>query len=185
MTFIFYYKTKPVYHRIGKFSPVIGTLTVPFPNRICPIKNFISSLRSKKLTILNYIPQTFSIGFISAPLAGHGRSSKSGLPSNQYLIILAHWIGDLSCTNGTRIPGNLMWTEGRTVSPRISRYFSAVNVPWMRTKSPAPLAENQAKTGTDFLPLRSLIWTWFLSKRVPSRRYTNTRPHSSDLAFNK
>jgi hypothetical protein len=40
----------------------------------------------------------------------------------------------------------------------------------MRTKSSAPLAENQAQTGTVFLLLLSLTWTWFSLKRVPFSR---------------
>jgi hypothetical protein len=63
-------------------------------------------------------------------LANQGRNSMPGLLANQLWIIFAPWIGDLSCCiNLTQISENLIWIDGSSVSPSISKYFFAFNFP--------------------------------------------------------
>ncbi len=187
-TVIFNNTAQSFYHIVSQSMPRVWISTIPIPYPKCTFEHFIRWTLTEKLGIFHYItPNVFDGVHVTlmSPSAGQGSNFIAlSWSKNHSLIFIAWWIGDLSWTNLTRLPGNLAWIDGSRTSPMIARYFSLSSFPFMRMKSPAPLAENQTHTGTVFLPLLSVTWTWFLAKRVPLSRQANTRPHSSELIHN-
>ena len=131
-------------HWWSKFAPIFGTLLKSFPNGTGPFKNFFGTLHFVAFHFLDHVPPNILNGVHVGTLWWPWHSN--------FRVLLKPWlndaewdgtdgIGELSWIKFTLPSGNLCLMDGKRTFCKISKYFSLLKRPLIRTKSPPPSAE--------------------------------------------